>query len=367
MASIDKVGTGWRARWRSPEGESRSKTFAKKVDAENHLTSVQHSKLTGAYVDPTAGKVTFADDAGDWVSNQIWRPSTTVRIETIVANHLEPRFGKMAMASITPSRVQTMVKSLSETMSPGSVRGIYSVLAAIFRTAVRDKVVASSPATPDIRLPEVAQRRIVPLTLEQVETLADAVGPLYRPLVVLGAGAGLRVGEALGMPVGGIDFPRRQLSVTQQAVTVRRVTEIADPKTKTSARTIPLADAVLAELAGHLEGRKDEPADTLLVADKDGAPIPQNRFSQTWARAVRRAGMPKGIRFHDLRHTYASALIASGCSVKVVQAHLGHKSAAIRLDTYSHLWPQDDDRARAAIQTFLGGGVSSVCHDEATG
>ena len=148
MASIDKVGTGWRARWRSPEGESRSKTFAKKVDAENHLTSVQHSKLTGAYVDPTAGKVTFADYAGDWVSNQIWRPSTTVRIETIVANHLEPRFGKMAMASITPSRVQTMVKSLSETMSPGSVRGIYSVLAAIFRTAVRDKVVASSPPPP---------------------------------------------------------------------------------------------------------------------------------------------------------------------------------------------------------------------------
>jgi integrase len=168
------------------------------------------------------------------------------------------------------------------------------------------------------------------------------------------------------MALGGIDFPRRQLSVTQQAITVRRVTTLGPPKTSTSVRTIPLADTVLAELAAHLEGRGNTP-DDLLVADKDGSPVPQNRFSQTWVRAVRRSGLRDSIRFHDLRHTYASALIASGCSVKVVQSHLGHKSAAITLDVYSHLWPQDDDRARAAVQTFFAGGVSSVCHDEATG
>jgi integrase len=126
------------------------------------------------------------------------------------------------------------------------------------------------------------------------------------------------------------------------------------------------APPLLAELAAHLEGRKTKPADSLLVADKNGSPIPQNRFSQTWARGVRRAGLPPGTRFHDLRHTYASALIASGCSVKVVEAHLGHKSAAIPLDTYSHLWPQDD-RARPAIQTFLDRGASTACHDEASG
>ena len=127
------------------------------------------------------------------------------------------------------------------------------------------------------------------------------------------------------------------------------------------------ADVVVADLAGHLEGRKDEPAHTLLVADKDGEPIPQNRFSQTWARAVRRVGMPPGTRFHDLRHTYANALIASGCSVKVVQAYLGHESEATTLGIYSHLWRQDDDRARAAVQAFFAGDVSPVCHDEATG
>lgn len=131
-------------------------------------------------------------------------------------------------------------------------------------------------------------------------------------------------------------------------------------------RTIPLADAVLTELAAELVDRDADPAD-LLVADEEGEPIPQNRFSQTWARAVRKAGLPAGTRFHDLRHTYASALIASGCSVKVVQANLGHKSAALTLDTYSHLWPTDDDRSRLAVDSFFRGAVSSSCHGEATG
>ncbi len=74
------------------------------------------------------------------------------------------------------------------------------------------------------------------------------------------------------MPIGGIDFPRQQLSVMQQAVTVKRVTTIAEPKTRTSVGTIPLADATLAELSGHLEGRKATSSD-LLVADKDGSPF----------------------------------------------------------------------------------------------
>lgn len=159
MASIKKVGTGsWRARWRTPESESRSKTFTRKVDAQRWLTHTEHTKLSGAYTDLSAGKVAFADYAGDWVANQVWRPSTTVRIETILANHLKPRFGTMAMASITPSHVQTMVKSLSTTMAPGSVRGIYSVLASIFRTAIRTGSWPTPPPPPissSLRLPSV--------------------------------------------------------------------------------------------------------------------------------------------------------------------------------------------------------------------
>ncbi len=72
--------------------------------------------------------------------------------------------------------------------------------------------------------------------------------------------------------------------------------------------------------------------------------------------------MPKGTRYHDLRHTFASALIANGCWVEAVQTALGHKSAAMTLDIYSHLWPNDEDRTRAAIETFMRP-VSDSCHE----
>ena len=284
---------------------------------------------------------------------------TQVRVEGIVTNHLVPRLGTYSMAGITPSTVQALVKTLSLTLSSGTVQGIYGTLDSIYRAAVRDRIVVASPCV-GIKLPQVSGRPVKPLTVEAISAVANAIGPVYRPLVILGVGAGLRVGESLGLPVANIDFLRRQLLVTQQAVTIRKTTTIAPPKTPASTRTVPLASAVVEELASYLRERPDR-ASGLLVADANGHPIPQNRFSQTWIRAVARAGLPKGTRYHDLRHTYASALISSGCSVKAVQMSLGHESAVTTLNTYAHLWPDDDERARNAVDAFLQTDVSASC------
>jgi len=358
MASIVKLAKGYRARWRTPDGQSRSKTFERRGDAEKFLTKTDYAKLTGDYVDPQAGRVTVKDYAGQWVASQVWRASTTVHIEGVLNNHVYPVFGNRRIASVRPGEVQAFVRKLTDTHAPGTVRNVYGVLAAVYVSAVRDRVMGKSPCL-GVKLPVAPRRQVVPLTLEQVEAVAEVIGEHYRPLVVLGAGAGLRIGEALGLDIAQIDFMGRQLSVTQQAVTVRKVTTLGAPKTETSIRTVPLADSVLAELAAYLAPRKDKTG--LLVADANGNPIPQNRFSQTWARATVRAGLPKGTRYHDLRHTFASALIANGCSVKAVQAALGHKSAAMTLDIYSHLWPSDEDRTRAAVEAFLRP-VSDSCH-----
>lgn len=88
MASIDKVPTGWRARWRTPEGAQRSKTFKRKEDAQRHLTSIEHSKLTGAYVDPTEGRITFKKYAEQWRALQVHRPGTAAQIETNLRRHV---------------------------------------------------------------------------------------------------------------------------------------------------------------------------------------------------------------------------------------------------------------------------------------
>lgn len=94
--------------------------------------------------------------------------------------------------------------------------------------------------------------------------------------------------------------------------------------------------------------------DGLVFVNEAGAPIRRMRFSVVWRRAVAAAGAPEGTGFHALRHYYASLLIRHGKSVKVVQARLGHASASETLDTYSHLWPDSEDRTRAAVDDVLG-------------
>ena len=85
-----------------------------------------------------------------------------------------------------------------------------------------------------------------------------------------------------------------------------------------------------------------------------GGRLTRATFNATWRKAVKAAGLPDGTGFHELRHYYASLLIASGASVKTVQARLGHKSAVETLNTYAHLWPDSEDQTRRAVDSALG-------------
>jgi integrase len=109
---------------------------------------------------------------------------------------------------------------------------------------------------------------------------------------------------------------------------------------------------VLRELARHLE-RFELGEQGLLFTSVTGGPVPRNRFAEVWRAAANSIGLPASATFHDCRHYYASLLIRHGESVKVVQARLGHASASETLDTYSHLWPDSEDRTRRAIDEVL--------------
>lgn len=106
---------------------------------------------------------------------------------------------------------------------------------------------------------------------------------------------------------------------------------------------MPASDYVLAELGDHI-GRRHEG----FVLHRDGEPVDWQAFGHQWRQTRKRAGLP-GLRYHDLRHAFASMLIAAGCSVKAVSAALGHSAAATTLNLYSHLWPGDEDRIRDAV------------------
>jgi integrase len=127
-----------------------------------------------------------------------------------------------------------------------------------------------------------------------------------------------------------------------------------DPlETAAPVRTIPMPQVVVEALAAHPVEYEPGP-DDVIFTNEAAQMVRRTGFGNRWRSAVLLAELPKGTRFHDLRHFYASLLIRHGESVKVVQQRLGSASATETLDTYSHLWPDSEDRTRAAVDAVLG-------------
>jgi integrase len=357
----------WVARWRSPDGRSREKSFDRKIDAEQHLTAVEHSKLTGAYVDPRAGRITFKTYAEKWRASQVHRAGTASQIETNLRRHVYPRIGERPIGAIRPSELQACVKAMSvgdvgqKPLAPSTIEIVYTWVATIFAAAMKDRVITSSPCQ-DIRRPEVHQPRVKPLPVETVEKLIDAVPAQYRALIVLGAGTGVRISEALGLTNDRVDWMRRTVTIDRQLVGVGEggallFGPLKDKKNRP--RTIPLPQVVIDELSAHVARYGLGPEGLLFTGWRGGA-LRRTAFSNMWAAAAGPLGIPSGDGYHQLRHFYASLLIRHGESVKVVQERLGHTSAQMTLDIYSHLWPEDEDHTRAAIDGVLGAGRGVV-------
>lgn len=362
MASVERwKGGRWRARYRTPDGKSRGKVFDRKIDAERFLTSMEHAKLTGDYVDPSAGKVTLRSYAERWRTSQVQhRASTVTQVESHLRNHVYPTFGDRPIGSIRPSEVQAWVKERSGHLAPATLEVAYRYLVSVMRAAVDDRVITRNPCV-RIKLPKVEKPVVVPMELAEVERIRDAMPDRYRAVVTLAAGTGLRVSECLGLTVDRVDFLRRSLRVDRQLIMAGGAAPtFGPPKTAASVRTVPLPDTVGEALAEHL-AKYPAGEHGLIFTTAAGGPVRRTKFWDTWRAAVEAAGMPTGLRFHELRHFYASLLIRFGESVKVVQERLGHASAAETLDTYSHLWPDSEDRTRAAVDGVLGGsGVTDV-------
>jgi len=327
--------------------------FGTKAAAERFQATTAADMIRGTYVDPDAGRMTFATYTGQWRAVQVHRPSTAALVETNMRRHVVPFFGHRPIGSIRPSEVQGWVKERSAHLAPGTVELVYRYVVAVFRSAVADRIIATTPCV-RVTLPRPEAAHVVPLATEEVEALVEAVPDRYRALVVMAAGTGVRQGEALGVTLDRLDFLRRSLRVDRQLLLLPGAPPaLAPPKTEASVRSIPLPAVVVEALAGHL-ARFPVGPDGFVFTNDAGEPIRRTRFSDMWRPAVARAGVAHGTGFHALRHFYASLLIRHGESVKVVQARLGHASAAETLDTYSHLWPDSEDRTRKAIDDVLG-------------
>lgn len=377
MASIRKRPDGqYRARYRGPDGREHARHFARKIDAQRWLDEATAALVTGQFVDPRAGRVTFREFAEQWRTTAPHGPSTRDLVARRLERRVYPVLGDVQLGAIRSTRVQALVTTLGETLAPSTVRVVYSYVVSVFRAAVRDKVIPSSPCE-GVRLPAARPKQVEIPPLSVLDALTESLPARFRFVPELVAGSGLRQGEVFGLELDGLDFLRgRCVDVHQQLVTLPKQPPYLGPvKTAESQRVVPLAKVTLDALAAHLaafpareveiEDRTDPRKPVTRTARmvftlEGGQAVARHSWADIWQPVAAAAGLPPRTGLHALRHLYASLLIRHGESVKTVQRRLGHSSAAVTLDTYTHLWPDSDDRTRDAVELALSAPADSV-------
>jgi integrase len=353
--SISKLPAGgYQARWRDADGKQRARRFDLKKDADAYLASVSVDMSHGTYIAPDAGRELVKDYARRWADGQPWRQSSRDRTMHVIESQIVPTFGSTKLRGVRSSTVQAWVGKMStDGLAASTVESYFRVMAAVMRAAKRDRLIHESPCD-GVRLPraEGTTSALVPLTTEQVHALAAAVPDHYRALIITAAGLGLRQGEACGLTVDRVDFLRRKVRIDRQLITLNEgAAKFGPTKTASSNRVLTLPAVVGDALAAHLA--KYPPGEHgLIFTSGSGAPLRRSTWQAAFARAARDTKVDAST--HDLRHHCASLLIAAGCSVTAVQHFLGHKNASETLDTYSHLWPDNEDKIRAAIDAGFG-------------
>lgn len=356
------------------QDKDASQTFDSIRAARAWRDAQRSDRSRGSAVDPAAGKVTFEAYAAKWLENKATKAHGTKRlVERALAIHAFPHIGSRPMAAVRRSDIQGLVNRMNQTLEPVTVRNYHGHISSVFSSAVLDGVIADTPCK-RIDLPEnrKGRRSIVPILPEQVAHIAGHMDAEWRAAVYLAAGTGLRPGELFAVTIDSADFLRRVVTVTRQVQTGPGGVYLCPLKTQASERVVPLASSTIDVVSRLLE---KYPPVTLTLPDgpppekgaQDLRPRVEATFlfgqrmftreamTRSWARATAQLdGLPDRSGWHALRHYYASMLIAGGESVKVIQARLGHKSATETLDTYGHLWPNNDDATRAIVDASFG-------------
>src|SRR5690625_4984600 len=186
---------------------------------------------------------------------------------------------------------------------------------------------------------------------EQVGRLIEAAEDWFQPFIALCAFAGLRRGEACAIQLTDVDFLGKEIRVERQIQHPRKQQPVVvDPK-RGSKRTVPIPEDLVFMLSEHVKNVGVSGESQWLFPGKHGFMTPGSAYNR-WVK-VAEAAEVEGVTLHDLRHFFASGLIAAGCDVVTVQRAMGHASASMTLNEYSHLWPDAADRTRDAVSGLM--------------
>jgi integrase len=292
------------------------------------------------------------------------RPATYQGYARHVRLHLRP-LAEIPLGSLTPGHVERLLAGIvASGRSPRTAVHVRAVLRRALADGVRDGLIGRNVAAL-ARPPRVVRREMRPLSASEVrELLETTADDEYGPLWALAVGSGLRLGEILGLSWNDVDLEAGRLVVRRAMARADEGWALAEPKTARSRRTVELP-AMAREALGARRTRQEADRTAagsawqdrgleLVFTDTVGRPLTPAIVSDAWRRTRRRLGL--GVRFHDLRHTYASLLLGAGVPLKVVSDALGHSTIALTADTYAHLTPELRREAADAMDRALADG-----------
>lgn len=360
-----KYGKGrrWKVTWRETDNTQRSLAFTTRTDAEHYLAELEDQIRTGKYIPPEYASQPFHTLATTWLTSKRHAQERTLgRYQRDLTHHILPIWANTPINHITRQHIDTWVTSLTNgtaptTTRPLAPRTIRHIVAITFGGALRyaiDEGWLHKNPLARVELPKPQPNdKLSILTHTEVEALAEAVthltdkrghhigGQRDRALIYLLATTGARINEALALQIQDIDLTNRRAHINK-AWTLNLDGKRILGTTKTGKhRLIPLPPHLINELEPLIH---DRPAHAwLFTGTRTNAALDhKNWYNRIWLPALKHADLDSddlNLTIHKLRHTAASAAIAAGADVKVVQLMLGHANATETLDTYSHLWP----------------------------
>ncbi|WP_062072132.1 tyrosine-type recombinase/integrase [Demequina sediminicola] len=377
MANVRELtrtsGKAYEVRWRA-EGKFRQRTFAVKRDAERFALRVENQIAEGTTASPLVRRVLTVAQVVE-ASLEASRPGLKERTHRsyvqIYNNRVLPTFGKRKVTEVTRAEVQAWIVAMNgEGLAPSTVHHCYVALKKAFRYAQDDRLIACNPCD-SIRLPkntDVHAFTPVFLTAAQVEAVSaylDATAEPYGLLVRFAAYTGLRAAELTGLRIRDLNLKAGHVEVRQTLQRIQSEWQVGTPKSRRSTREVPLVNrALTAVLREYLFAHPNRAnPDALLWPGRiPGTHVVDftrvfdvQSFRRNYLRPALASTDLLPMRFHDLRHTYASLMLAVGFPPYEVSRWLGHGSLATTDSIYAHMYPSDYASHVDRFEAFVAG------------
>lgn len=346
----------------------------RKSDAEREMVRMIRELEQGTYIEPS--RMTVADYLLHWLDahGPNLAPSTLASYTRIIKTHLIPGLGGVLLTKLTPLHIQKYYShKLKEGRADGKEGGLslrtvryhHTVLREALYHATKWKIIHSNPAD-DTTPPKHDKAEIHPLNRIQLNKLLEvAEGHKDKWLYMFAAYSGMRQGEILALTWSSVDIDGKKpvARVRQTMGYINRQGFVFRPigKSKKALRGLVLLDQAACALRQRrkqqLEERMAAPPGQyqktdLIFTDHLGRPLDPSGLTRRFKRLATKAGFPN-LRFHDLRHTFATMMLEMGIHPKVVQEYLGHETIGITMDTYSHVVPGVHQEAVTRVNEYL--------------